>query len=133
MIGYVGLKESLLDMPVRRLSGGECQRAAIARALLCGPKLMICDEATSALDVSVQAQVIHLMRKLKKEKQMTFLFISHDLALSAAICDKIAVMKDGKIAEYGLAGEILHRPKDPYTQLLLKSALSADGNLYLNS
>ena len=128
MIGYVGLKESLLDMPVRSLSGGECQRAAIARALLCSPKLMICDEATSALDVSVQAQIIHLMRRLKKEKQMTFLFISHDLALSATICDKIAVMKKGKIVECGSAEEVLHHPRDPYTQLLLKSVLYAEVN-----
>ena len=124
MIGYVGLNDSLWNMPIRTMSGGECQRAAIARALLCNPKMIICDEATSALDVSVQAQIIHLMKKLKKERKMAMLFITHDLALAATICDKIAVMNQGRIIEYGNTQAVLQDPKEEYTKLLLESVIS---------
>ena len=89
-------KEYLLKLP-GELSGGECQRAAIARALMRSPSLLICDEATSALDVSVQAEIMRYLMELKGEG-LSFLFITHDLMLAAMICDRIAVMKDGKIA-----------------------------------
>ena len=124
-ISFVGLKESYYKKPIHRLSGGECQRAAIARAIIGQPKLLICDEATSALDVSVQAQIISLLKKLKQEKGMSSLFITHDLTLASVMCDRLAVMYCGKIVEYGDAKEIISKPKHPYTQLLLQSVLPA--------
>jgi len=126
IIDYVGLRDSLIHMPIKLLSGGECQRAAIARALLCNPRMIICDEATSALDVSVQAQIIHLLKRLKQEKKMTMLFISHDLAVAASICDKIAVMYKGKVVEYDVTEKVLNKPEHSYTRLLLDHYLSAD-------
>ena len=97
LFAYVGLKPEYRDQKTARLSGGECQRAAIARALIGQPKLLICDEATSALDLLVQAQIIELLRKLKRERQMSLLFITHDLPLAAAFCDRIAVMHRGRL------------------------------------
>ena len=82
-----------------QVSGGECQRAAIARALAVKPEFLICDEATSALDVTVQSQIIALIKQLQQSRKMTVLFISHDIALVSQICNKTAVMKDGKIIE----------------------------------
>ena len=87
--------------------------------------MLICDEATSALDVSVQAQIISLLKKLKQEKGMSSLFITHDLTLASVMCDRLAVMYCGKIVEYGDAKEIISKPKHPYTQLLLQSVLPA--------
>lgn len=123
LIEFVGLKTVYADVPVINLSGGECQRAAIARALLCDPKLIIFDEATSALDVSIQAQVIQLLHRLKQERNVSFLFITHDLALTASVCDRIAVMYAGRIVEMGAAKEILNDPAHPYTKQLLASVL----------
>ncbi|MCH1982695.1 ABC transporter ATP-binding protein [Ruminococcus sp. OA3] len=130
LIEFVGLKTAYADVPVMNLSGGECQRAAIARALLCDPRLIIFDEATSALDVSLQAQVIQLLRRLKRERNVSFLFITHDLALTASICDRIAVMYAGRIVEVGGTKEILDQPVHPYTRQLLASVLpvTADGS-----
>ncbi len=125
---YVGLKTSYADAKVSKLSGGECQRVAIARAILCEPELIICDEATSSLDVLVQAQMIALFKKLKNEKNMALLFITHDLPLAAALCDRIAVMQAGKIVETGEALQILHNPAASYTKLLLDSVLSVPVN-----
>ena len=127
-IKYVGLKESYLEKKIGELSGGECQRTAIARALICNPALIICDEATSALDVSVQAQVVELIRKLKEEKKVSFLFITHDLALTSSVCDRIAVMYSGRIVEMGETKAILQHPMHPYTQLLLSCVLPAVGD-----
>ena len=122
-IEYVGLKSSYYDRRISQLSGGECQRAAIARAIISSPKLLICDEATSALDVSVQAQIIALLKRLQREKNMAYLFITHDLLLARNICNRIAVMYKGSIVETGEAAEILDNPKHPYTKLLLKCVL----------
>ncbi|MDD5953470.1 MAG: ABC transporter ATP-binding protein [Oscillospiraceae bacterium] len=122
-ISFVGLKESYHKRRICQLSGGECQRAAIARAILAQPKLIICDEATSALDVSVQAQVIDLLKRLKAEKQMSYLFITHDLMLAHAMCDRIAVMYRGEIVESGTAEQILKSPAHPYTKMLLSCVL----------
>lgn len=127
LIKYVGLKESYLNKGIGSLSGGECQKASIARAVICSPKLIIFDEATSALDVSVQAQIIGLMRKLKEEKGVSFLFITHDLALTSSICDNIAVMYSGRIIEYGPCQEVLKNPKHPYTKQLVSSVLPING------
>lgn len=133
MIEYVGLKASYAEKPIGSISGGECQRVAIARALICDPKLIIFDEATSALDVSIQAQVIQLMKKLKEEHKVSFLFITHDLALTSSICDRIAVMYSGRIVETGNTQTILDHPVHPYTRQLLSAVLplTADGSYEL--
>lgn len=126
MLAYVGLKDSYADKRISGISGGECQRVAIARALVCEPKLIIFDEATSALDVSVQAQILQLMKKLKEEKKVSFLFITHDLTLTASICDRLAVMYSGRIVETGRTKDILNKPEHPYTKRLLSAVLPLD-------
>lgn len=123
-IRVVGLKESYYKRRIHGLSGGECQRAAIARAILAQPKLIVCDEATSALDVSVQAQVIALLKQLQKEQQLSYLFITHDLLLAHTMCQRIAVMYRGQIVELGTAEQILKAPVHPYTKMLLSCVLS---------
>lgn len=104
------------------LSGGQQQRVAIARALITRPQLLICDEPVSMLDASVQSQVLDLMLELKAEFKLTYLFITHDLWLARFLCDRIAVMHNGKIVELGSTKEIFTNPQDPYTQTLLASA-----------
>ena len=128
MIDYVGLKREYSNVRLANLSGGECQRAAIARALICSPKLIICDEATSALDVLMQAQIIDLLKKLKKEKGTSMLFITHDIPLTAALCDRIAVIHRGKIAETGRTEKILSSPENIVTKNLLSSVLTIQKN-----
>lgn len=107
------------------VSGGECQRAAIARAIAARPRLLICDECTSALDVSVQAQIMALLRTLRDTHDMAFLFISHDLALVSSFCNRSYVMKDGEIVEKGATAQIISAPRHEYTQALIASALPA--------
>ncbi|MEH2346884.1 MAG: ABC transporter ATP-binding protein [Nostoc sp.] len=104
------------------LSGGQQQRVAIARALITHPKLLICDEPVSMLDASVQSQVLDLMLQLKEEFELTYLFITHDLWLARFLCDRIAVMNDGKIVEIGLTKKIFANPQHPYTKTLLAAA-----------
>ena len=111
------------DRYPHQVSGGECQRAAIARALAVEPKVLICDEATSALDVTVQKQIMELLMKLKKEKQLSFLFICHDLALVQMFCDRVVVMYDGHVKEEGTPEEIIEYPKTEYTKRLIESVL----------
>ncbi len=106
----------------RELSGGQQQRVAIARALVVQPKLLICDEPVSMLDASVQTQVLDLMRSLKDEFQLTYLFITHDLWVARFLCDRIAVMKAGQIGELGATADIFQHPQHPYTQTLLAAA-----------
>jgi peptide/nickel transport system ATP-binding protein len=101
------------------LSGGQRQRVCIARALSVQPKFIVCDESVSALDVSVQAQVLNLLQELKEEFGFTYIFISHDLSVVKFISDRIAVMKDGKIIETGMADEVYHSPKSEYTKKLI--------------
>ena len=115
----VELPEEYANRSVSRISGGECQRIGIARAVLTEPELLICDEATSALDVSVQTQIIHLLKRLKKEKNFTYLFISHDLALVACMCTKVLVMYKGVLVEEGDTQQVLSCPGHPYTELLV--------------
>ena len=122
MLGTVELPENYIDRLASQLSGGECQRVGIARALLTRPELLICDEATSALDVSVQAQIIHLLKKIKADQSLTYLFISHDLGLVAGMCSRVIVMYRGRIVEQGETGAVLREPRHPYTRLLLASA-----------
>ncbi|MBD1923797.1 ABC transporter ATP-binding protein [Microcoleus sp. FACHB-831] len=104
------------------LSGGQQQRVAIARALITRPKLLICDEPVSMLDATVQTQVLQLMLELKKEFNLTYLFITHDLSVARFLCDRIAVMNSGKIIELGETQEIFNNPQHPYTKTLLQAA-----------
>ena len=118
-----GLTPEYADRYPHQVSGGECQRAAIARALAVEPKVLICDEATSALDVTVQKQIMELLMKLKKENQLSFLFICHDLALVQMFCDRVIVMHDGHVEEEGTPEEIIENPKTEYTKRLIESVL----------
>ena len=108
----------------RELSGGECQRATIARAVMIRPELLICDEPTSALDVSVQAKIIGLLDELKHSLGLSYLFISHDIALVSGFCDRVAVMRGGRIVEMGETADVLSRPREEYTKVLLDSVLT---------
>jgi oligopeptide/dipeptide ABC transporter ATP-binding protein len=116
-----GLDETFLDRYPSELSGGQRQRVAIARAIVLNPKLIVADEPTSALDVSVQLQIINLIKKLKKEKKISFLFISHDLNVVGMLSDRILVLYRGKIMEKGDARHILKNPAHPYTKILIDS------------
>lgn len=104
------------------LSGGQQQRVAIARALITHPQLLICDEPVSMLDASVQTQVLELMLELKRQFNLTYLFITHDLWVARFLCDRIAVMHAGQIVELGPTHEIFTKPQHPYTQTLLQAA-----------
>ena len=117
----VGLAEDILKRYPHEFSGGERQRLVIARALVTEPELVICDEPVSSLDVSVQAQILNLLIKLKEEKKLTYLFISHDLDVVRYIADHISVMYLGKIMEEGPTNTLYRHPLNPYTQLLLRS------------
>lgn len=124
VLEQVGLKRAYAKKYSYELSGGECQRAAIGRAIMIKPELLICDEVTSALDVSVQAQIVCLLKKLADEMKMSYLFISHDLALVSGFCDRVAVMYQGSIIEMGEKKEILEHPQEAYTKQLLDCVLS---------
>ena len=112
--------DSALRYP-HEFSGGQRQRICIARALAVNPKLIICDEPTSALDVSVQRQIIQLLKSLQQEKGISYLFITHDLSVVAEIADEVAVMYQGKIVEYGSVEQVLTQPKEEYTKQLLSA------------
>lgn len=135
VIEYVGLKDKYSNIKISELSGGECQRAAIARAIICSPKLLICDEATSALDVLVQAQIVALLKRLKHDLGMSMLFITHDIPLSAVLCDRIAVMHNGSIVECGETEKVLNYPEHEQSRRLIDAARSVSigvsrGNYY---
>ena len=117
----VGLKAEYKNRYPHEVSGGQCQRAAIARAISLSPKLLICDEATSALDVTVQSQIIKLLRKLCIEKNIACLFITHDLALLPQIAGEVMVMHDGKIVERGTPNELINNSKSEFTKELMSA------------
>jgi ABC-type glutathione transport system ATPase component len=114
-----GLPKEFADRYPHQVSGGECQRASIARAIAVKPKLLICDEITSALDVTVQAQIVKLMGQLKNEMDMAYMLISHDIALVQEICDRVLVMYQGQVIEEGTPDKIITNPQHAYTKKLI--------------
>ena len=122
----VGLPRRFVNSYPSQMSGGQRQRVAIARALVMKPEVLICDEPTSALDVSVQAQILNLLQDLRKELNLTYIFISHDLSVVEYMSDYVAVMYLGRFVEIGPAAQVLGTPKHPYTQALLDSILTPD-------
>jgi oligopeptide/dipeptide ABC transporter ATP-binding protein len=122
MLTRVGLGPAFLARYPHQLSGGQQQRVGIARALVSGAHVVICDEPVSALDVSVQAQVINLLRDLQRETGTAYVFVSHDLAVVANIAHSIAVMYLGKVVEFGDCADVLAKPRHPYTIALVNSA-----------
>ena len=118
-----GLSKEYADRYPHQVSGGQCQRAAIARALAVSPEILICDEATSALDVTVQKQILELLIELKEKENLSFILICHDLALVQAFCDKVLVLYHGKTVEYGTPDDIINHPKMDYTKKLIDSVL----------
>lgn len=121
LLKMVGLNPEHANRYPHEFSGGQRQRIGIARALAVNPRFIVCDEPISALDVSIQAQIVNLLKKLQKEQQLTYLFIAHDLSMVKYISDRIAVMYKGKIVELGTADAVYHQPFHPYTKSLLSA------------
>ena len=126
LMGMVGIRPELIDRYPHQFSGGQRQRIGIARALALKPKLIVCDEPVSALDVSIQSQILNLLKDLQQEFDLTYLFISHDLGVVHYISDRICVMFLGKVCEIGETGEIYKKPMHPYTRFLLQAVPSMD-------
>lgn len=122
MLNKVGLNEQFAGRYPSELSGGQRQRVCIGQALMQSPKLIIADEPVSALDVTVQAQILRLLKELQQEYGMAILFISHDLRVVYQLCSRILVLKDGRIVEEGDVREVYRDPEHPYTKLLLSAA-----------
>jgi ABC-type oligopeptide transport system ATPase subunit len=122
LLEQVGLQPDHFHRYPHEFSGGQRQRLCIARALAVQPRFLVCDEAVSSLDVSVQAVVLNLLKDLQVKKNLTYLFVSHDLAVIRFMCDEVMVMKDGVIVEKGLADQVFTAPEHPYTQALLEAS-----------
>jgi peptide/nickel transport system ATP-binding protein len=126
LLQRVGLSPDHARRHPHQFSGGQRQRIAIARALALRPEVIICDEAVSALDVSIQAQVIDLLKELRREYGLSYIFIAHDLLLVRDFADRVLVMNRGKIVEQGTTEEVFQRPRDPYTRELIAASPIAD-------
>ena len=129
MLERVGLSSRHADNRPGQLSGGQRQRVAIARALVMKPELVICDEPTSALDMSVQAQILNLLLELRREFNLSYVFISHNLAVVEHVATSVAVMYLGKVVEQADSAELFKQPRHPYTQALLASVLTPEPGL----
>jgi peptide/nickel transport system ATP-binding protein len=119
LVDQVGLRRDALDRYPHEFSGGQRQRIAIARALAVGPRLIVCDEPTSALDVSVQAQILNLLRDLQRELGVSYLFITHNIGVVEVMADEVVVMQGGTVVEQGAAETVLRAPAEGYTRSLL--------------
>jgi oligopeptide transport system ATP-binding protein len=128
LLDIVGFNPSFTNRYPHEFSGGQRQRIGVARALALNPKLIICDEPVSALDVSIQAQILNLLKDLQRDFSLTYLFISHDLAVVRTMSDRIAVMNQGKLVEIGTAEQIYTQPKDEYTKALFTAVPVPDPN-----
>jgi ABC-type oligopeptide transport system ATPase subunit len=126
MLIRVGLDASSFDRFPGQFSGGQRQRIAIARALLPSPQLIVCDEVVSALDLSVQAQVINLLLELQLDRSLSYMFITHDLSVVRHLCQRVVVLRKGRVVETGLTDAVMTNPQDPYTQRLILASPVVD-------
>ena len=129
ILGEVGLEPGIQSRYPHEFSGGQRQRIAVARAMILKPRFVVLDEPTSSLDMTVQAQIAELLLDLQRRHGLTYLFISHDLKVVRALCDEIAVMKDGRIVEFGPADDLFEAPREPYTRALMNAALDLGSEL----
>lgn len=125
LLELLGLPDSLKrkDRFPQQLSGGQCQRVVIGMALACEPNILLCDEPTTALDVTVQRQILELLRRLQRERGFAMVFVTHNLAIASSMCSRLCVMKQGRIVEQGETARVLQRPQHPYTKMLIGSVL----------
>ena len=126
LLQEVGLDASFAKKYPYEMSGGECQRAAIARALVCDPRVLLCDEITSALDVITQEKICNLLTHLCHQHHISAIFVSHDLPLISNLCNRVMIMKDGKVVEEGKTKEVMQNPQHPYTKELLRHIMKLE-------